>query len=209
MEHRAALRASRARLVQIADRERRRIAYDLHDGLQPRLVLLGLAVSQAARGAGPDLHPLLDRLQTEVDATAGEVRRLVYGVMPPPLVEQGLVAAVADLVDRFSAPVELDLPAAAIPLSIEAETAGFFFVSEALTNAVRHAAAMRIAVRIDHQHGQVAIQVSDDGVGGARPGAGLGLRGSADRADVLGGRLTVHSPPEAGTTVVMEFPCGC
>ena len=209
LEHRAALRASRARLVQIADRERRRIAYDLHDGLQPRLVLLGLAVSQAARDAGPDLDPLLERLQTEVDATAGEVRRLVYGVMPPPLIEQGLVAAVADLVDRFAAPVELALPAEPIPLSIEADTAGFFFVSEALTNAVRHAAAMRIAVRIDHQHGQVAIQVSDDGVGGAQPGAGLGLRGSADRADVLGGRLTMHSPPGAGTTVVMEFPCGC
>jgi signal transduction histidine kinase len=199
---REGLRDSRARLVAAADSERRRIARDLHDGLQTRLVLLALDAGRAAgdpsaaAGLGPGLQEAI-----------GELRELVQGVVPAALTERGLYAAAEELTDRMPIPVVLELCADPEPLPSGVETAGFFVVSEALSNAVKHAGAEEMRLSIARRDGSLRIEIADDGVGGARIGGG-GLGGLADRIDALEGRLVVESPPGRGTRIVAEVPCG-
>lgn len=206
---REALRLSRARLVEAGDRERRRIAQSLHDGLQMKLVLLAL---EAQRLAGqPDASPGVAQaaitLRSRIDAAAGELRDLVHAVMPAPLIERGLAAAIADLVDRMPVPIRLDLGVnGSLPEQIS--STAYFVVAETLANAVKHAHATSLSVRLASGHDELLIEVADDGVGGAAPGRGLGLRSLADRVDVLGGRLRVDSPAGHGTRIVAEVPCG-
>ena len=204
-----ALRLSRARIVEAGDRERRRIAQNLHDGIQVRLVLLGIEAQTMAveQSASPSVQAAAISLRAGIDAAAGELRQLVYEVMPSALIERGLYAATEDLVDRMPVPTRLavKVPDGVVPASV-ASTA-YFVVAEGLTNAVKHAHAHRVDVRLAHERGCLVVEVDDDGVGGAVPGAGAGLRGLADRVDVLGGRLRIDSRDGRGTHLVAELPC--
>lgn len=190
------LRRSRVRIMQAADQERERIARDLHDGLQPRLLMLSLDAARAG----------VTEVQSSIDSMLDELRTLVYGVMSPVLIERGLYAATEDLADRLPIPVRLDVPAAPLRLPPSVEQAAFFVVSESLTNAVKHSQAHQLSIRLVPSEDRLHIEVADDGVGGATP-TGVGLRGIADRVDVLGGRCSVNSPKGAGTRVVVEMPC--
>ena len=203
-----ALEESRARIVETADRERRRIARDLHDGLQSRLVLLAMRAGRIESGAPSEsISHEAAELRHGLEAANDELRRLVRGVMPPLLIERGLYAATEDLVDRLLMPtrLEFDDPNSKLPQPVE--SAGYFVVVEALTNAVKHSNARELVVRLASTPDRLTIEVRDDGVGGARVGSGTGLRGVADRIDVLGGRLFVDSPPGGGTVVAAEVPC--
>jgi signal transduction histidine kinase len=207
---REALRASRARLVEAADGERRRIARDLHDGLQARLVLLAIrahGVRVAAAGQ-PGVRAEAAALESGLQDSIAELRELVQGVMPAALTERGLAAAVQDLVDRVPIPTDLELDGADAPLPGPVESTGYFVVSEAIANAIKHSRAHELAVRLARSNGALRIEVCDDGIGGACVGDGSGMRGMADRIDALDGLLTVDSPPDGGTSVVAEVPCG-
>lgn len=204
-----ALRRSRARLLEAADLERRRIAQNLHDGLQARLVLLAVDAQRIASdpAAVPSTREAAATLRAAIDDAAGDLRRFVHGVMPAPLQERGLAAAAEDLVDHLPLPtaLEVTVPAGAVPPAVE--RTAYLILAEALTNAVRHAEATRLTVRIAVEDGRLVLEVGDDGVGGARASGGLGLRGIADRVDVLGGSLDLDSPPGGGTRLRAELPC--
>lgn len=198
------LRASRARLVEAGDAERRRIARDLHDGLQSRLVLLAVQADAAGDGSGS-----VAGLRAEIDLAIDELRGLVNGVMPAELTDGGLCAAVEALTDRFPVSVALDLAAVTGRLPSAVETTGYFVVSEALVNAVKHARARELTVTLANLPDQrLRIEVQDDGIGGAAAGsAGHGIRSMADRVEALGGRLRIDSETGAGTRVLVELPC--
>jgi signal transduction histidine kinase len=207
----AQLRRSRARVVGAADRERARIARDLHDGLQVRLVLLGVEAQRLAHSAepgpgGPDLLARATRLREGIDAVAAEVRRLAHDVMPVSLEERGLALAVEDLTDRMPIPTRFE--ASAVPVMLEAAVAraAYFAVSEGLANTVKHASASAASVVIAREGDELVVQVIDDGVGGAMPGSGLG--GLRDRVETVGGTLTLHSPAGEGTRLRVVLPCG-
>ena len=199
-----ALRRSRARIVDAADRERRKIARDLHDGLQVRLVLLALQAQEVAEQAG---EPAV-ALRAGIDDAAAELRGLVHAVMPAALVERGLSAATEDLVDRMPLPTQLELGVVDGTLTPAVESTAYFVVAEGLANALKHAHAHRLAVRLEHADDRLCVEVRDDGVGGAERGTGSGLRGLADRVDTLGGSLELRSPAGQGTQLVVELPCG-
>ena len=204
------LRASRARLVEATESERRRIERDLHDGTQQRLVslamTLGLAESKLARD--PDaVGPVLREARQALALTLEELRELSQGIQPAVLVERGLGEALDDLARRAALPVRLTL-ALEDRLPAPVEAAAYFVASEALTNAAKHSHATEVTVRAGSGTGALVLEIADDGIGGAEPGAGSGLRGLADRVEALGGRLTISSPPGRGTALVAEIPCG-
>ncbi|GAB6859691.1 sensor histidine kinase [Microbacterium xylanilyticum] len=204
-----ALSQSRIRLVETADRERSRIAQDLHDGIQVQLVLLALGAQTIANA--PDASPATSeasaRLRQGIDQAAADLRRLVHNVLPVTLTERGLTAAAEDLVDRLAIPatLEAELDDAAIS-STTAHTA-YFIVAEALTNTVKHSKASRVRVTLRADAGRLHIDVRDNGIGGASLDRGAGLRGLLDRVDALGGRLELRSDPGHGTEVRVELPC--
>jgi signal transduction histidine kinase len=207
--NRNALRESRARIVRSADDERRRIVRDLHDGLQGRLVLLAMRAGQlAASPAGTPPNGQVLALQRELQTANDELRDLVQGVMPAMLIERGLYAAAEDLVERLPLPTVLELPEADGELPDAVQSVGYFVVAEALTNAVKHARASELAVRVGREDGWLWFEVRDDGIGGARLTPGSGLRGIADRIDAIGGSLRIESPPGGGTLVAARVPCG-
>jgi signal transduction histidine kinase len=193
------LRASRARIVEAADEERRRIARDLHDGLQSQLVLLAIKAHDL-----PDAGELHAGLQKAI----ADLRELVHGVMPPALAESGLYAAVEELAESVPMPIHLELDRSGEPLPPPVESAGYYVVSEALANALKHSQCRELRMRVARDNGSLRIEVGDDGVGGARPAAGAGLRGMAERIEALDGRLRVESSPGQGTLLVAELPCG-
>lgn len=203
------LRLSLSRVVQAEDRERRRIARDLHDGLQGTLVLLALEAQQVAcqPGAPPGVAEAATRLRSRIDAAAVGLRELVHAVMPTMLVERGLTAAVEDLAERMPLPVRLELDAGG-QLDGPVSSTAYFVVAEALTNAVKHARARLVVIRVAREGSRLTVEVTDDGVGGAAKAAGMGLRSLADRVGALGGKLRVRSEPGEGTTVTAELPCG-
>jgi signal transduction histidine kinase len=204
-----ALRRSRARLVDAAERERRRIARDLHDGAQMQLVLLAVEAQQVANapGATAAIRERATVLRKGIDAAAGELRTLVHAVMPSSLIERGLSAAAEDLVDRMPVPTRLELGLIDGELPAAVESAAYFVLSEGLANAVKHSGAHSFAVRIVREGDLLLVEVHDDGIGGASPERGTGLRGLADRVDVIGGRLRVQSDPGRGTRLLAELPC--
>jgi signal transduction histidine kinase len=199
---------SRRRLVTAADDERRRIEHDLHDGAQQRLVALAVRLRMAQRELGTAADPELERvLATSVDelqAAVIELRQLAHGVRPSMLTEEGLGAALASLALRAPLPVSLDVLDDRLPPEIEA--AGYFVACEALANTVKHAQASQVSIMARRRGATLVVEVSDDGVGGAR-GDAVGLRGLADRVEALGGRLQIESAPGAGTRVRGEIPC--
>jgi signal transduction histidine kinase len=201
------VRASRARLVEAGDAERRRLERNLHDGAQSRLVALALKLRMArGRAEGlPELAELLDESSDELQASLNELRELARGIHPAVLTDRGLVPALEMLASRAPVPVELtanggdDLPA---PVA----TAIYFVVSEALTNVAKYAQARQAAVTVERTAGRVVAEVVDDGVGGANVAKGSGLRGLSDRVAALDGRLVLDSSPEGGTRLRAEFP---
>jgi PAS domain S-box-containing protein len=197
------LRASRARLVEVADAERVRIQRNLHDGAQQRLtaVLLNLGRARAATGSSA---ALLDAAIDELAAGLEEIRELAGGLHPSLLTERGLVAALEALAMRAPVPVELEaLPDRRLPDAVEA--AAYYVVAEALANVDKHAGAGRVLVRATTAGDVLHVAVHDDGIGGADR-EGSGLRGLADRVEALGGRLSLESPEGGGTRLVAEIP---
>jgi signal transduction histidine kinase len=205
----AELQASRARLVEATETERRRIERDLHDGTQQRLVsiamTLGLAESKLAADR-PAVEPVLNEARDALTLALSELRELTQGIRPAILVERGLPAALDDLARRAALPVRLDVTVGG-RLPEQVESAAYFVASEALANAAKHSHASDVRLSASHEQGVLSLEVSDDGIGGAAAGGGSGLRGLADRVEALGGRLTVSSPPGRGTRLRAEIPC--
>jgi signal transduction histidine kinase len=190
------LRASRSRIAAAADGERRRIARDLHDGLQSRLVFLAV---QAGSGATPEA------LRTGIESAIDELREFVDGVMPAQLTERGLPAAVTSLADRLPIPVAIVVAGLDRRLAPEVETTAYFVVSEAIVNAVKHAEPGSLEVMLDRTDGRLRIEVADDGEGGAHPAGGI--RGMTDRVEALGGGIAFDSVRGRGTRVEVVIPC--
>jgi GAF domain-containing protein len=220
---RAELVASRARIVAAGDEARRRIERNLHDGTQQRLIALGLDL-QRARSSIPDdqaeARSALVGAEDDLEAILVDLRELSHGLHPPLLARAGLRPSLRALARRSPIPVavEFDLPARPSPA---VEIAVYYVVSEALTNAIKHSRASSISVSVTADHGEgvfaldllghragahVYATIADDGVGGAKAGAGSGLTGLADRAEALGGRLDVESPVGQGTRVSVDLP---
>jgi signal transduction histidine kinase len=202
------LTASRARIVQAGDAERQRLERNLHDGAQQRFVslALGLRLAQSQLAADPaSAADLLAQASEELALGLEELRELARGIHPAILTDRGLAPAVEALATRATLPVAINgVPSERLPEPIEA--AAFYVVSESLTNIAKYASASRAQVDLAREDGLLLVEVSDDGVGGADPVGGSGLRGLADRVEALGGRLEVSSEPGRGTTVRAELP---
>jgi signal transduction histidine kinase len=196
--------SSRARLLQIGYEERRRLERDLHDGAQQRLVSLGMAMRLAQRHLDDgtvDVDQLLDQSVAELGTAVAELRQIAHGLRPSSL-DDGLAAALANLVRSVPLVVDMEVDTGQLPDAVA--TTAYFVVSEALANAIKHANATRVVLRIGRRGDRVDIVVSDDGCGGARLRTGSAM---ADRVAALGGSLEVASPRGAGTVVRAEFPC--
>ncbi len=204
----AELTASRARIVDTADETRRRIERDLHDGSQQRLVSLALRLRAAQAAVPSDLDELaseLDRVAAGLGDALHELREYARGIHPPILAERGLGPALKTLVQQSPVPVQLDVRAD-MRLPERVELGAYYVVSEALTNAAKYANATSVAVGIEADDGFLRLSVRDDGVGGADFKHGSGLVGLKDRVEALGGRISLESPPGAGTSVRVELP---
>jgi signal transduction histidine kinase len=202
------LRASRARIVEAGTHERRRLERNLHDGAQQRLVALSLTLrlAQGKLRKDPDgADALLTGAHDELTLALGELRELARGIHPAILSDRGLGAALEALAGRASIAVELAaVPADPLPEPIEA--AAYFVVAEALTNVVKYAHASQATVSVSRDNGRAVVEVSDDGIGGADPGRGSGLRGLVDRVSALDGSMELDSPAGAGTRLRAEIP---
>ena len=207
-ESRAEVAASRARIVAAADETRRRIERDLHDGTQQRLVSLGLdlRLAQSMVPAGlPGLETKLGRIAAELGGVVEDLREIARGIHPAILSEGGLGPALKTLARRAAITVELDADAIGrLPEPIE--VAAYYAVSEALTNATKHAHASVVAVDVEACDGTLRLRVRDDGAGGVNPFGGSGLTGLKDRIEALGGTFTVYSPAGGGTTLSCALP---
>jgi signal transduction histidine kinase len=208
-EAQAALTASRARIVAAADNARRRIERDLHDGAQQRLVSLALQLRSAVRASPPpkagELVAQMDLVADELIGVLEELREIAHGLHPAALAEGGLRPALKRLARRSPVPVRLDVRIdGRLPEPIE--LAAYYVVSEALTNTAKHASANIIEARVETRGGALHVRVHDDGRGRADLTRGSGLIGLTDRVEALGGRLWLHSPPGAGTTMHMALP---
>jgi signal transduction histidine kinase/PAS domain-containing protein len=205
---RAELAASRARIVTAADEARRRIERDLHDGIQQRLVSLALKTRtiemmtpQPADSIQGELSLLADGLGTALD----ELREISRGIHPAILSEAGLGPALQALARRSAVPVELDLKFGS-RLAEPLEVAAYYIASEACANAVKHAQASVIEMRVNGRAGVLTLSIRDDGIGGADPSRGSGIIGLKDRVEALGGEISVLSPPGRGTTLHVQLP---
>src|SRR5690348_11746114 len=207
-ESRAELTASRARIVAAADQARRRIERDLHDGTQQRLVSLGLEL-RLAQGMVPaelpGLEAAIGRVACELNGVVEDLREIARGIHPVILSEGGLGPALRTLARRAAVPVELDVPALG-RLPEPVEVAAYYVVSEALTNATRHAHASVVCVAAEERGDSLRLSIRDDGAGDADPARGSGLIGLRDRAEALGGSLEVSSPPGEGTLILALLP---
>jgi signal transduction histidine kinase len=201
----AELRASRLRIVEAGDTERRRLERNLHDGAQARLVGLAMLIGQARRSDPAEVPVLLDRAAEELSTSLAELRELARGIHPAVLTEKGLDAALYALASRSPVPVNLDTEGSAL-LPEAVEIAAYYVVTEALTNVAKYARATHADVAVRRLNGHVTVDVADDGIGGADVATGSGLRGLADRIAALDGTLSLESPPGRGTRVHVEMP---
>ena len=205
---RAQLAVSRARIVVTADETRRRIERNLHDGIQQRLVTLALRL-RAAQDAGPGEHAALlaamSQAGDELVSILDELREISRGVHPAILSQGGLGPALRSLTRRASVPAVLDIDEIGrLPQPVE--VAAYYVVSEALTNAAKHANATVVHVKLGVKDTTLRLSIDDDGDGGADPARGSGIIGLIDRVEALGGKLTLRSPPGEGTSLVIELP---
>jgi signal transduction histidine kinase len=204
------VRASRARIVEFGDAERRRVERNLHDGAQQRLVnlslALGIARSQVGATSEKEIAEALDEAAAELRLALAELRELARGIHPVILSEAGLGPALASLAER--SPIVVTV--AAVPpdrLPPQVEEAAYYVASESLANAAKHARATTVTISARRRSGRLLVEVVDDGVGGADP-SGSGLRGLADRVAAVDGHLRVSSPAGTGTCITAELPCG-
>jgi signal transduction histidine kinase len=206
VQARADLAASRARVVAEADAERRRVARDLHDGAQQRLVhtIVTLRMTSTAIEHGDDEAPtLVNEALEQAETGLKELRELARGILPTALTWGGLAAGVDALASRMPIPVDVDVGVGRLDARVEASV--YFVVAEALTNVAKHSHAQRAAVSAALEDHSLRIKIEDDGVGGADPG-GHGLTGMADRLASLDGELSVVSEAGCGTTLVATVP---
>jgi signal transduction histidine kinase len=203
------LERSRQRIVEAQDDARRRLERNLHDGAQQRLVALSLSLrlAQAQLHSNPDASEhLLEASREELAQALEELRELARGIHPAVLTDRGLPEALEVLAARTPLPVDLEGPEERLPGPVEA--AAYYVVSEALANVAKYANASAVSVQISQVNGSAMVKVSDNGVGGADPERGSGLRGLADRLSALRGTLSVESPPGGGTCIKAEIPLG-
>jgi PAS domain S-box-containing protein len=208
-QHEDVLRRSRARIVEASDVERRRLERNLHDGAQQRLVSLSLVLRLAqarVQSDAAEAERLLGQAAEELSQALEELRELARGIHPAVLSDRGLHAALEALAARSQLPIDLALEDERLPEPVEA--AAYYVVSEALANVAKYAEASSVAVSIARVNGRAVVEIADDGVGGADPTRGSGLRGLVDRVEALDGRLLVDSSPGAGTRIRAEIPCG-
>jgi signal transduction histidine kinase len=203
------LQASRARLVDATEAERRRIERDLHDGTQQRLVSLAMSLGllETKLPADPEAaKPIAQEARAALAVALEELRELSQGIHPAVLTERGLVAGLEELADRAALPAYLEVSIDERPCEA-VEAAAYFVVSEALTNAAKHSHASEVRIMASRAGGLLTVEVEDNGIGGAVLVGGSGLRGLTDRVEALGGRLTVSSPPGRGTNLRADIPC--
>jgi signal transduction histidine kinase len=201
------LRESRARIIDVGQKERQRLERNLHDGAQQRLIALSLELSALEQRLGddPDARAQLDLARREIAASLAELRDVARGIHPAVVSGHGLEVALEQLAARAPVPVTLDVDLdRRLPEPLE--VASFYLVSESLANIGKHARATVARVEVCEADGLVVVEVADDGVGGADTELGSGLRGLADRVEALGGRLRVWSPRDGGTRLRAEFP---
>jgi signal transduction histidine kinase len=203
------LKTSRQRLVTAQDEERRRLERDLHDGAQQRLVAISLALRMARRLADPDkdgpLGERLDQASDELGRALDELREFARGIHPAILTERGLVPALESLAERSTVPVTVEAALdGRLPASLEATA--YFVVSEALANVGKYSKATAVNVRAEAADGTLTVVVVDDGIGGADPSRGSGLRGLQDRVAAVDGTLEIESPPGRGTRLTARVP---
>ena len=205
------LAASRARIVQVSQDERRRLERNLHDGAQQRLVSLALQLRLIKKALAKDADTastMLERADSELEQALDELRELARGIHPAALTIDGLRGALAGLTARAPIPVEIArVPTRPLPEALE--VAIYYLVAEAITNIAKYAQASCATVVVEQSgsDGHVTVAVEDDGVGGADPENGTGLLGLTDRIESLGGRLAIDSPPGRGTRLTAEIPC--
>jgi signal transduction histidine kinase len=192
----AEVAASRRRIIEAADTQRRGLERRLHRGAEQRLG----RVAELLSGSGPPLA----EVAVGLEAARAELREFARGVHPATLVEGGLAAAVTELAEHFPLPVQVKAPSGRLPAAVEA--AAYFVCSEALANMAKYAQASHASVRLETGDGVLTVEVADDGTGGADPAGGSGLRGLADRVEALGGRLRIDSPPGRGTRLTAQLP---
>jgi signal transduction histidine kinase len=204
----AQLSASRARVVAAGDETRRRIERDLHDGVQQRLIALGLQLrnAEATLPDGlPELHGQLEGIAQGVSAAFDELRAISRGIHPAILSVGGLATALKTLARRSPVPVELNLgDGARLPERLEVPA--YYVVSEALSNVAKHAQASVVQIELKTEDCTAELTIRDDGVGGADPEKGSGLIGLVDRVEAIGGRIRITSPPDGGTSVIVTLP---
>jgi PAS domain S-box-containing protein len=200
------VRASRARIVEAADEQRRRLVRDIHDGAQSGLVRVVVALQLALRSAeiNDNVRPLVGDALGNARAAIDELRELAHGLHPEVLTHRGLAAAVETLAERAFVPVEVDIADERYPKSVE--STAYFVTAEALTNVVKYSHASAARVSAARTGSQLVLTIDDDGVGGARASAGSGLTGLADRLAAVDGTLAVTSEPGAGTHIRAEIP---
>jgi signal transduction histidine kinase len=208
-ETRTELSASRARVLAAADETRRQLERDLHDGIQQRLVSLTLK-ARATERMTPEpsggLRSELALIAEELGGALDELREISRGIHPAVLSESGLGPALKALARRSAVPIALDLNLET-RLEEQHEAAAYYAVSEALTNAAKHAQASAIEVHVGYSDGALTLSIHDDGIGGADPSRGSGLIGLKDRVEALGGTISVVSPPGEGTSLHARLPC--
>lgn len=198
------VRESRTRIMAATNEARARLERDLHDGAQQRLLAIGIALQLLRQQPGDPT--LLEAAESELSSALAEMRELASGIHPAVLTDLGVVAALEALAARQGTRVRLDVPAPVRRHSPEVEAAAYFSASEAITNALKHAAPAAVHVSVADSDGPLVVQVRDDGPGGADIG-GSGLMGVRDRLASVDGSLTVVSPPGHGTELIMEIPC--
>lgn len=200
------LAASRAAVVRAVDAERRRIERDMHDGIQQRMVALAMLLGRARRGRSPDqADAMLRQAHQESQEMLAELRDVTWRVYPSALDSLGLEEALSGVSERCGIPVRTEFDVGG-PLPQPVATAAYFVVSESVTNAAKHSRATAVSVRVGLRSGMLAVQVQDDGKGGANP-AGGGLSGLRSRVAALDGVLRVDSPEGGPTTITAELPC--
>jgi signal transduction histidine kinase len=204
----AELDASRRRVLEARDAQRRRLRQELREGVGKRLSdvqgILENALEDARSGSDPAVTSGLEGAERELNAAQVELQELAAGIHPAALTERGLLPALSALIERTPVPVRLTAPPHRLPAVIE--TAVYFVCAEALTNVGKYARASRADVMVRMHGDLVTLSITDDGVGGADPKAGSGLEGAADRIEALGGRFLVESPSGGGTRLLAEIP---
>jgi signal transduction histidine kinase len=196
--------ASRRRIVEAGDAQRRRLERELREGAEQRLADVAGLLTQAREGASEPAARQLTEIGDELRGTRAELRDFAQGIHPSALTEGGLLAALPDLAGRAGIPVELEISVGRLAPAVEA--AVYFLCSEALANSAKHAEATSMTIGVSQSNDRLLVALADDGVGGADPGKGSGLRGLADRLEALGGQLSVWSPTGGGTRLDATIP---